>query len=100
MGSRLFSFVETVMAAIVKSIPCPDGVWTPISAGEASVAFLWRDDTGYGKWTVSDTEPSVDTDDYMTLRPKHPQSLNDLAISDRIWVMSFVETQKIEVVTS
>ena len=88
------------MAAATTAVLCTAGVWTPISTGNAGVAFEWREDTDYGKYHLGQTIPAVDTIHYKTLRPKAPQSLNDLLPEDIVWAMPFgTSDQYMEVLT-
>lgn len=76
------------MVATVTAITCPAGEWTLISDGKASVAFQWRGEGAFGRWVIGQAAaPAVDTTHYMTIRPKSPQSLNDLALGDKVWAM-------------
>ena len=77
------------MASTVTAVTCAAAAWTLISEANVSVAFEWRSETGYGKWHIGQTEPDVDTIHYKTLRPKSPQSLNDLSIADKVWAQPF-----------
>jgi hypothetical protein len=75
------------MAASNTAIPTTPGQWTLISANNASVAFQWRDENGYGRWYIGQSAPETSTLDYTTLRPRQTVSLNDLSVGDKIWVM-------------
>lgn len=88
------------MAETVTMVPCISGEWTLIADNKSAVAFQWRDDTAYGKWTFGSTLPDAETDDFWTLRPKAPQSLNQLSSGVKIWAMPFgSEDLDMEVVT-
>ena len=87
------------MAESVNAIACAGNQWTLISQGKASVAFQWRGDTDYGKWTFGTSLPDNATPHFWTLRPKSPQSLNQLTIGTNVYAMPFGdETQIMEVV--
>jgi hypothetical protein len=88
------------MAAHVTCITCEPGVWTLLAENVSSVAFEWRSETAVGKWVIGQGDPpETTTQDYKTIRPKSPQSLNDLSVSDKIWAMPEGSiAQKMEVI--
>ena len=88
------------MAASTIAITCPANVWTEIASGVASVAFRWRDERYYGKWVIGQgSAPAINTTHFMTLPPRAPQSLNDLALTDKVWVMPWGGTSQVIEVT-
>ncbi|MDB5582845.1 MAG: hypothetical protein JWR80_8021 [Bradyrhizobium sp.] len=89
------------MAATTIDVSCPPNQWTLLATSVASVSFEWRSETGYGKWHIGQTMPDAETTAYKTIRPKAPQSLNDLSIADKVWAMPYGDAELVmEVITA